>query len=352
VCPSPRGFQPREVNQLPTVGITHNDAYPVADGIVREALAGLAEIRMIEMPTERLTDDQEARVAAALHGVTALLVRPGYLPRSLLVRCPDLRLIAMHATGVDKVDFQATADLGITVTHAPGGNALGVAELTIAMALLLVRQLIPTAAAAKQGLWNDARRDGTELSGKTLGVIGVGRIGSLVAHRALAFGMRVVAYDPAYTPEQFAARGIRWLPFGSVLEAADILTLHVPLDSSTANLVDAIALRRMKAGAFLLNLARGSILDEIALEAALRAGRLAGAALDARQVEPPGAGDTLRSLPNVILTPHIGGSTAESLTRMAEMCAVEIRRFLSGEPPINDASLGLSLTSETPDDRR
>jgi D-3-phosphoglycerate dehydrogenase len=240
------------------------------------------------------------------------------------------------------VDFQATADLGITVTHTPGGNALGVAELTIAMALLLVRQLIPTAEATKQGLWNDARRAGTELSGKTLGIIGVGRIGSLVAQRALAFGMRVVADDPAYTPEQFTARGIRWLPFGEVLEAADVLTLHVPLDASTANLVDEAALRRMKTGAFLLNLARGGILDEAALEAALRAGRIAGAALDARHLEPPEAGDTLRSLPNVIVTPHIGGSTAESLSRMAEMCSVEIRRFLAGEPPINDASLALA----------
>jgi phosphoglycerate dehydrogenase-like enzyme len=160
-----------------------------------------------------------------------------------------------------------------------------------------------------------------------------------VARLALAFDMRVVAHDPAYTPEQFAARGIDWLPFAAVLEAADILTLHVPLDSSTANLVDDAALRSMKTGAFLLNLARGGILDEVALEASLRAGRLAGAALDARPVEPPGTGDTLRSLPNVIVTPHIGGSTAESLSRMAAMCAVEIRRFLVGEPPINDSSL-------------
>jgi phosphoglycerate dehydrogenase-like enzyme len=329
---------------LPTVGITHNDAYPVEDGIVRAALAGLAKIRMVEMPTERLAGDQEAAVAAALRGVTALMVRPGYLPRSLLVRCPDLRFIAMHAAGVDKVDFQATADLGITVTHAPGGNAVGVAELTIAMALMLIRQLIPTAAATRHGMWNDARRAGTELSGKTMGIIGVGRIGSLVAERALAFGMRVVAHDPAYTPEQFATRGIRWLPFEAVLESADLLTLHVPLDPSTANLVDAAALGRMKAGAFLLNLARGGILDEDALEVALREGRVAGAALDARQMEPPPVGDTLRALPNVIVTPHIGGSTAESLTRMAEMCALEIRRFLVGEPPINDASLASAAT--------
>jgi len=324
---------------LPTVGITYNAAYPVEDGVVRRALEGLAQIRMIEMPTERLDDDQEAAVAATLRGVTALLVRPGYLPRSLLVRCHELRFIAMHAAGVDKVDFRATAELGITVTYAPGGNALGVAELTIAMALLLVRQLVPTISATKEGMWNQARRAGTELSGKTLGIIGVGRIGSLVAERALAFGMHVVGNDPAFEPEEFAARGLLWLPLDAVLESADLVTLHVPLDPSTAKMLDAAALRRMKPGAFLLNLARGGVLDESALEAALLDGHIAGAALDARETEPPPSVDTLRSLPNVIVTPHIGGSTDESLTRMAEMCAVEIQRFLVGKPPINEASL-------------
>jgi D-3-phosphoglycerate dehydrogenase / 2-oxoglutarate reductase len=327
---------------LPIVGITYNEAYPVEDGIVREALAGLAEIRMIEMPTERLSAEHEAEVAERIRGAVALMVRPGYLPRSLLALCPGLRFVALHGAGVDKVDLEAASALGITVTHAPGGNAVGVAELTIAMALLLVRQVIPTAAATKEGQWNEARRSGTELAGKTLGIIGVGRIGSLVAERALAFGMRVDAFDPAYTPEQLGARGIRWRAHDDVLESADVLTLHVPLEPSTVNLLDERGILRMKRGAFLLNLARGGILDETALEVALRDGRLAGAALDARAVEPPSDGDTLRTLPNVIVTPHIGASTQEALARVAGMCANELRRFLQGEAPINVASLALA----------
>ncbi len=326
------------MTSLPVVVITHNAAYPVEDQVVRRSLDGFAEVRMLEMPTERLTADQEAEVASQLQGVVALMMRPGYLPRSMLLRCPDLRFVAMHAAGVDKVDLEAASELGITVTHAPGGNAMGVAELTIAVALMLVRQLVPTAIATKAGEWNEARRSGTELRGKTLGIIGVGRIGSLVARLALAFDMRVVANDPAYTPDQFSERGLLWLTFERVLEAADIVTLHVPLDATTANLLDDAAIRRMKPGAFLLNLARGGLIDEAALERALRAGHLSGAALDAREFEPPDRDDTLRALPNVIVTPHIGGSTQESLTRMAEMCSIEIRRFLEGESPLNVAS--------------
>jgi D-3-phosphoglycerate dehydrogenase len=327
------------VTALPVVVITHNEAYPVEDEVVRRSLDGLAEIRMLEMPTERLTSVQEAEIAAQLQGVVVLMLRPGYLPRSMLIRCPDLRFVAMHAAGVDKVDLDAASELGITVTHAPGGNAIGVAELTIAMALTLIRQIMSTAAATKAGQWNEARQSGTELHGKTLGIIGVGRIGGLVAQLALAFGMHVVANDPAYSPQQFAEHGLRWLPLEGVLESADIVTLHVPLDVSTANLLDEKALRHMKPGAFLLNLARGGILDERALEEALREGRIAGAALDARDIEPPDREDTLRTLPTVIVTPHIGGSTQESLTRMAEMCSIEIRRFLEGEPPLHVAAL-------------
>jgi D-3-phosphoglycerate dehydrogenase len=326
-------------NMIPVVGITYNQAFPVEDRVVRRALADLADVRMIEMPSGRLTPEEDVAAAAQMQDVVAVLFRPGSLSRRLLAACPQLRLIAVHGAGFDEVDLQAAADLGITFTNAPGANALGVAELAIALAVTMLRHLAPISAATKAGQWNEARQGGAELAGKTLGVVGVGHVGSRVARRALAFDMDVVAYDPAYTPEQFAERGIRWMPLDDVCSSADVLTFHTPLDASTVHLLSADRVRAMKPGAFLLNLARGPVIDERAVEEALRDGRLAGAALDVREDEPPGAGDTLRELPNVIVTPHIGGSTHEALVRIAEICAEEIRRFLRAEPPMNIVAL-------------
>jgi D-3-phosphoglycerate dehydrogenase len=321
--------------QRPVVGITYNKAFPVNDGVVRKTLDSLADVRMIEMPTGDLTESEEAAAAEHMKDVVAVLFRPGTLGRNLLMQCPNLRLIAVHGAGYDKVDLQAASELGITVTNAPGANATGVAELAIAVAVLLIREFIPVAEATKRGMWNEARRQGTELAGKTLGILGVGHVGGRVARRALAFEMEVIAYDPAYTPEQLASRGIHWRPFNEVIEAADILTLHVPLEEKTFHLLDEKAISRMKRGAYLLNLARGPVVDEKAVERALREGRLAGAAFDVREQEPHAAVDSLRALPNVIVTPHIGGSTDESLARIAQVCADEIGRFLRGEPQVN-----------------
>jgi len=320
---------------LPVVGITYNDAFPVEVEVVRRVLGSLAEVRMIEMPSGKLTADEDVTAAAKMQDVVAVLFRPGSLSGKLLRSCPQLRFIAVHGAGFDEIDLQAAADLGITVTNAPGANAIGVAELAIAMAVSLLRHLMLVSAATKKGQWDEARQGGAELAGKTLGILGVGHVGSRVARRALAFDMQVIAYDPAYTPEQFADRGIQWMPLDDVCSAADLLTLHVPLDATTVHLLNEDRIRRMKPGAFLLNLARGPVIDEAAVEAALLDGRLSGAALDVRENEPPSGRDTLRDLPNVIVTPHIGGSTHEALVRIAEICADEVGRFLRGESPIN-----------------
>jgi D-3-phosphoglycerate dehydrogenase len=323
------------IKKRPIVGITYNKAFPVDDAVVRKTLDTLADVRMIEMATGELTESEEATAAEQMKDVMVVLFRPGTLGRSLLMQCPNLRMIAVHGAGYDKVDLQAAAELGITVTNAPGANATGVAELVIAVAVVLVREFMPVAEATKRGMWNEARRQGTELAGKTLGILGVGHVGSRVACRALAFEMEVIAYDPAYTSEQLASRGIRLRSFDEVIESADILTLHVPLEEKTFHLLDEKAVSRMKRGAYLLNLARGPVVDEKAVEQALRDGRLAGAAFDVREQEPHAAIDSLRELPNVIVTPHIGGSTDEALSRIAQACADEIGRFLRGEPLVN-----------------
>src|ERR1700682_4683064 len=224
--------------QRPVVGITHNKAFPVDEEVVRKALGSLADVRMIEMPTGDLTESEEAVAVQQMKDVVAVLFRPGTLGRNLLMQWPNLRMIAVHGAGYDKVDLAAAAERGITVTNAPGANATGVAELAIAVAIGLIRELIPVADATKTGLWNEARRQGTERAGKTLGIRGVGQVGSRVASRALAFEMKVIAYDPAYTSEQLASRGIEWRTFNEVVESADILTLHVPLDEKTFHLLD------------------------------------------------------------------------------------------------------------------
>jgi phosphoglycerate dehydrogenase-like enzyme len=321
--------------QRPVVGITYNQAFPVNDGVVRKTLGSLADVRMIEMPTGDLTESEEALAADQMQDVVAVLFRPGTLGRNLLMQCPNLRMIAVHGAGFDKIDLPTAVERGVTVTNAPGANATGVAELTLAVAVALIRGLIPVSEATKTGMWNEARRQGTELAGKTLGILGVGQVGSRVASRALAFEMNVIAYDPAYTAEQLVSRGIERRSFNEVIESADILTLHVPLEEKTFHLLDEKAISRMKRGAYLLNLARGPVVDERAAERALRDGRLAGAAFDVREHEPHAEVDSLRTLPNVIVTPHIGGSTDESLARIAQVCADEIGRFLRGEPPVN-----------------
>jgi D-3-phosphoglycerate dehydrogenase / 2-oxoglutarate reductase len=317
------------------VGITYNEAFPVDVEVVRDTLGPLAEVVMVEMPTGELSAAEEDLAAEQLKDVVAVLFRPGAFSRRLLSRCEKLRLIAVHGAGFDKIDLDAAAELGITVTNAPGANALAVAELTIALAIGMLREILPVAAATRGGQWNEARRQGKELAGRTLGILGVGHVGSRVAKRALGLEMKVIAFDPAYTSEDLAARGIQWLPFDEVVAGADLLTLHVPLDETTHHLLDRRAVSLMKRGAYLLNLARGPVVDEGAVLDALRDGRIAAAAFDVREVEPPPGADSLTSLPNVIVTPHIGGSTDESLARIAQVCADEIKRLLLGQPLVN-----------------
>lgn len=320
------------------VGVTNNPAFPVEIDVVREVVGSAAEVVSLEVPGWALSPGEENQFIALLEPMTCVLQRPGTFSRHVLESLPKLRHIAVHGAGYDKIDLEAATERGVQVTNAPGANALSVAELVTGLIVVLLRNVIVTANGVAAGKWGEVRKTGYEASGRCLGILGVGHVGSQVAIRAQAMGMRVVAYDPAYTPQEFAARGIEWIPSDEVFASADVLTLHVPLDGTTRHLVNERTLSLMKSGSYLLNLSRGPVVDEAALKGALVSRHIVAAALDVREKEPPPDGDELRNLPNVVLTPHIGGSTDGALKRIAQMCAEEMVRVLSDQPvlwPVN-----------------
>ena len=280
----------------------------------------------------RLSGDM---LAEAIEGCDAVIVRSSTrITAESLSRADRLRIIGRAGVGVDNIDVAAATARGIAVLNAPAGNTISAAELTLALLLALVRRLPAADRSMKAGEWDRKSFRGTELNGKTLGLVGAGRIGGEVARRARAFGMRVVAYDPFLTEERAQALELERLPLDDVLERADVLSLHVPLTEATANLIGAAQLARMKPGAYLVNAARGGVVDEAALYRALVDGHLAGAALDVFAEEPLPADHPLRSLSNVVLTPHLGAQTAEA----QELVAIEIAEAVRDALLENDLS--------------
>lgn len=262
----------------------------------------------------------------------------------LLERGEQLRVVGRAGVGVDNIDLARATELGIAIINAPGGNTVAVAELFFGAALSLLRHIHTAAAAMTDGQWPRSRLGGTELRGRTLGIIGLGRIGGEVARRARAFGMEVVAYDPYVPPNRFedlGAERVERLP--TLLERSDILTLHVPLNLETEGMIGAPELARLRPSALVLNLARGGIVAEDALADALRSGRLGGAALDVFVREPLPVDHPLRSCPNLLLTPHLGASTAEAQRSVAtEACAAVRDALITGDlsAALNAAGVG------------
>ncbi len=280
------------------------------------------------------------RLRAVLAGVSALVVRNRtHVTAGLLDAAPHLRVVGRLGAGLDNIDLAAAGLRGVTVVYAPADNAVSAAEMAMALILALVKKITGASAHTHGGGWDREAWTGMELAGKTLGILGLGRIGRLVARRALAFDMAVAAFHPRRRPDDPGIRslGVRLLPLPDLLAAADILTVHLPLTPETAGLLDAAALARLKPGALLVNTGRGGVVEEDALAAALREGRLAGAALDVRAREPPGPGDPLAGLPNVILTPHVAGLSHEAQERVAFTVARDVVRVLRGEPPLHPA---------------
>ena len=242
-----------------------------------------------------------------------------------------LKVIGRAGVGVDNIDLPAAKAHGVTVVNAPTSTTGAVAELSFALLLALARDIPRADAAMKAGSWLKKELEGVELNGKTLGVIGYGRIGMEMGKRAAAFGMNVVAYDPFISEDEIKAAGGELASLQELFEWSDFISLHLPYNVHTRDLIGPMAFSEMKDGVRIVCAARGGIMDETALLAALNSGKVAGAALDVFATEPPGATDLVKH-PHVIATPHIGAQTAEAQSRAAEDIAHEVLAALRGQP--------------------
>ena len=249
---------------------------------------------------------------------------------SLLETATKLKVVGRAGVGVDNIDLAAAKSRGVTVVNAPVSTTLAVAELTFGLLLALTREIPRADSSMKQGQWLKKELEGVELHGKTLGILGMGRIGAEVARRARAFGMDVLGYDPLLSPEEIRGRVAEPVDRDELLARADFISLHLPLTPETRGLLDADQFARMKDGARIVCAARGGIIDEAALLSALESGKIAGAALDVFESEPPGGTDLVRH-PKVIATPHVGAQTAEAQSRAAEDIAHEVLNALKGK---------------------
>lgn len=276
--------------------------------------------------------DVVARRAAEL-GIDGLMVRQGRITQEVIEASPKLKVIAKHGVGVDNVDIAAAAKRGIPVLRAMGSNSRAVAEHTIALALALIKDVLPLDRAVKSGEWPKPTFTGRDLLGATIGLVGYGGIGRETARMAEALGMEVVVFDP-FAPDAAEADGFASVDdIDAMLPSLDVLSIHCPLTATTRDLINARRIGLMKRSAVLVNTARGGIINEADLAQALTAGTVAGAALDSFSTEPPPADSPLWALGTLIATPHIGGVTYGSADAMAVIAAQHIISVLDGHAP-------------------
>lgn len=279
--------------------------------------------------------DRPAELVAAAAGARALIVRNRTLVRGpLLKETGRLECVGRLGVGLDNIEVDACRAQGIAIYAATGANDLAVAEYVIAMALCLLRGAYSATKDVASGAWPRQALIGREAAGKTLGLVGYGAIAREVAWRARALGMQVVAHDPFLDAAHPAWQTARSLPLDALLETADIVSLHVPLNEATRHMVDARRLALMKKGAVLINAARGGVVDDAALAAALKSGALGGAAVDVFETEPlsAAAGAAFDGIANLVLTPHIAGVTVESNVRVSHLIAEKVLKHLVGQP--------------------
>ncbi len=299
--------------------LVSDDLSPEAVRVLREA--GLEVDVKVGLKPDALEEIVGGYDALAVRSATKVTAR-------LLEKAARLKVVGRAGIGVDNVDLEAATRRGIVVMNTPGGSSVTVAELALGMILALSRHLAAATASVRAGKWEKKRFQGHEVAGKTLGVVGIGNIGSVLVDRALAMKMRVVAYDPFISPEAAAKLGAALVDLDALWREADVVSIHVPLTEQTRNLVDAATIAKMKKGALLVNCARGGIVDERAVAEALASGHLGGAALDVFDKEPPPPDHPLLAAENLVATPHIGASTEEAQSAVAIAIAEQLVLFL------------------------
>ena len=304
----------------------------VADPISERGVAELAAGGALDVTVKTgLKEDQLLEIIGEFSG---LVVRSQTKATAkLLAAATKLRAIGRAGVGVDNVDVEAATKAGIIVMNTPGGNTVSTAELAFSLLMSLARNIPQADATMKAGKWDRKKFEGTELHGKTLAVVGMGRIGTEIAKRALAFGMTVLAYDPYLSASRATALQVELVEtLDDLLPRADFITLHMPSTPETRHMLNAEKIALMKKGVRIINAARGDLIEVNALAEALKSGHVAGAAIDVYEVEPPAADFPLRDLPNVVLTPHLGASTAEAQENVGIEVAQSIRAaLLEGE---------------------
>ena len=314
----------------------------VAEALADEGVAMLRAHHQVDVRTGLSRED----LLAALPEYDGIMVRSQVkVDAEAIAAGSRLAVIGRAGVGVDNVDLDAATRAGIVVVNAPTGNTVAAAEHTIALMFALARRVAAADASVRRGEWKRSAFTGVELRGKTLGIVGLGKIGMAIADRARGLQMEVIGHDPFVAAEAAAHHGVTLRSFDEVLEAADVLTLHVPNTRGTRGLIGAPQLARMKPTAFLLNVSRGSVVDEAALAEALRGNRIAGAGLDVYAAEPP-TGSPILDAPNTVLTPHLGASTAEAQVRVAVEAAEQVLDVLDGRPALYAVNAPL-VTPET-----
>ena len=303
----------------------------VSDKLSQKGLQPLLDAECVTVDIR--TDLSPAALEAIIPNYHALLVRSGTQVTAELIQAGKrLQAVGRAGTGVDNIDVQAATRAGVTVVNTPAGNTVAAAEHTIAMLMALARNIPQAERNVRAGRWNRSQFVGTELRDKTLGIVGLGRIAHEVLQFAHSLGMRVLAHDPFVSEEFASQRGVTLLSLDALLPQVDFLTVHVPLTDATRNMIDSRRLKQLKQGARVLNVARGGIVDELALAAAVEGGHIAGAALDVFVCEPLPLDSPLRNSEKIILTPHLGASTVEAMERVAVDVAVQVVDILHGRP--------------------
>jgi len=291
------------------------------------------------------TGMKEDELVKVIKDYDVLLVRSATKATRKVIEASKLKVIGRAGIGVDNIDVEAATERGVLVMNAPSGNVISTAELTIGLIFALARQIAQADASMKKGEWKRKEMKGTQVQGKTLGIIGLGRVGAEVAKRATVLGMTVIAYDPLVSPEVGARLHVRLLALDRLLQEADVVTLHTPLTAQTKDMLGKAELAKMKKTALLINCARGGVVNEEALYEALSEKRIAGAALDVFTAEPP-AGSKLLSLTNIVLTPHLGATTTEAQEEVGSEIAEQVIAYLKDNIIRNAVNLPAKLDPE------